>query len=78
MKGFNNLINARWERFQNCKIYDRKDEIEAALNDASNRIVLVVVHTGIKSLSSEVNRDIQDVLTELNDPVDIVSLQVFN
>jgi hypothetical protein len=78
LTGFNNLINARWERFNNCKIAARKDEIESALNDASSRIVLVVVHTGTQNLSIEVDRDIQDKLNELNDPVDIVSLQVFN
>ena len=76
IKGFRDLINARWERF-NEKLKNRSASIETALNDASIRIVLVVAYTGQEPLSSEVNQDIQDLLEEINDPTQLVTVQVF-
>ena len=47
IKGFRDLINARWQRF-NDRMKARASEIEAALNDANTRIVLVVAYAGRK------------------------------
>ena len=75
VKGFKDLINARWDRF-NDKIKLIAGNIESALNDASNRIVLVTAYTGQDPLATEVQQDIQDVVDETNDVAEIVSFQV--
>jgi hypothetical protein len=75
LKGLRDLTNARWERF-NSKIQAKALELEAALNDASTRIVVVVAYTGQDPLSTEVNQDLQDVVSELNDPTELVTTQI--
>lgn len=75
LKGFRDLINARWDRF-NEKIKAMGATLESALNDASIRIVLVAVYTGQDPLATEVQADIQDALDEVNDPTELVSFQV--
>jgi hypothetical protein len=74
IKGFRDLINARWDRFPE-KLQKRKQSIESALNDARTKIVLVVAHTGQQGLSEEVKSDIKDALDEANSPTEIVSSQ---
>lgn len=75
LKGFRDLINARWDRF-NSKVQKVSTPLELALNDASTRIVLVVTYTGQDPISADVQQDIQDALTEVNDPTELVSVQV--
>lgn len=74
IKGFKDLINARWDRFPD-RLQKRKNPIESALNDASTKIVLVVIHTGQAGLSVEVKGDLTDALDETNSPTEIVSSQ---
>jgi len=73
--GCKDLFNARYERF-NSKFQARKAEIDRALSAAEARFVLVLIYTGSEPLAVEPERDINDYLSELNDPTDIVSLQV--
>src|SRR5262245_31944201 len=40
LKGFRDLLNARWDRF-NAKISSRASELDGALDDAATRIVLL-------------------------------------
>jgi hypothetical protein len=75
LKGLRDLTNARWERF-NAKIQAKAPDLETALNDASTRIVVVVAYTGQEPLSNEVDQDLQDVVSELNDPAELVTTQV--
>jgi len=51
-------------------------EVERALNDASTRIVLVIVYTGQDPLANDIARDLQDVTSEINDPTELVTTQV--
>lgn len=74
IKGFQDLVNARFERF-NDRIKLRKREIEDSLEDARTKFVLVVVHTGQQGLSDVVQRDFDDLLDELNDTSEIVVLR---
>ena len=76
IKGFKDLVNARWDRFPE-KVQKRTNQIEAALNDASTKIVLLVIHTGQQGLSDDVKSDIKDALDEANSPTEIVSSQAF-
>lgn len=75
IKGFRDLINTRWARF-NEKMKAKAPDIEAALNDASTRIVLVVAYTGQESLSTEVAQDLTDLLQDVNNPTELVSSHV--
>lgn len=75
LKGFRDLINARWERFSQ-RVQQKKAQIEEALNDAGTRIVLVVAYTGQDPLSNDVATDLQDVLDEINNPIELVSSRV--
>lgn len=75
LKGLNDLLNARWERF-NSRIADRAKELDAALDDASTRIVLLLAYTGQEPLAPEIAQDLNDVLDGINDPTELVSSQV--
>lgn len=71
IKGFRDLINTRWPRF-NDRMKAKSADIEAALNDASTRIVLVVAYTGQEALSTEVTDDLNDLLRDVNNPTELV------
>lgn len=73
--GVNDLLNARFERF-NDKVRNRKAEVDAAIMDAQSGIVLVVTYTGQDPLASEPARDLEDCLNKTNDAGEIASLQV--
>ena len=75
IKGFRDLINARWGRF-NSKFNAKAADIDAAITNSSTRMVLVVAYTGQEPVSSEVNQDIQDLLDELNNPFELVTTQI--
>ncbi len=75
LKGVNDLLNARWERF-NPKISGRAPELDAALDDSKTRIVLLLVYTGQEPLAPEIAQDLADALEQLNDPAELVATQV--
>jgi hypothetical protein len=75
MTGFRDLINARFERF-NEKLRAKSADLLSALNDAGTKMVIVVAYTGQEPLSREVDRDLRDTLDELNNPIEVVSLKV--
>lgn len=75
IKGFRDFVNARWDRF-NEKIKAKAADFEAALNDASTRIVLVTAYTGQEPLAHEITQDLQDVLDEINNPTELVTSHV--
>lgn len=75
LKGFRDLLNARWDRF-NRKVAVKSHDLDAVLDDASTRIVLLIVYTGQEGLSPEVLQDVRDVIDEINDPTELVSTQI--
>ena len=75
-KGFRDLINARWGRF-NEQIKRHRDSLESALNDAQTRIVLVLTYSGQDPLGQEASESLKDLLSDINNPTEIVTLQVF-
>ena len=76
-KGFKDLVNARYERF-NSKFNNKTKDIEEALNDAGTRFEIILVYSGQTSLADEPKREFDDLLGEMNDPIDIVSMRVLN
>jgi hypothetical protein len=75
LKGFRDLINARWTKF-NAKVQALATTIEPALNDSSTRIVLVIAYTGQDPLAAEIQQDLKELVDEVNNPTEIVSTQV--
>jgi hypothetical protein len=75
IKGFRDIIAPNFNRF-NSKIQQMSDLVNAAISDARTRIFLVVVYSGQQPLSTEVKSDFDDVLKEMNDPTELVTLKV--
>jgi hypothetical protein len=73
--GFKDLINARFERF-NAKVQGKRSEVEKALKAADSRFVLVIVYSGQDVLASEQQRDFDDLLEEMNDPTEVMSIRL--
>ncbi|MFN6484501.1 MULTISPECIES: AIPR family protein [unclassified Nostoc] len=76
-RGFKDLVNARYERF-NSKFNNKTKDIEEALNDAGTRFEIILAYSGQTPLADEPKREIDDLLGEMNDPIDIVSMRVLN
>jgi hypothetical protein len=73
--GFHDIVNIRLSRF-NVKVQSKKAEIESAVFDAATRIVAVVAYTGQDPLAAECQRDLEDLLSEMNQPTETVELRV--
>jgi hypothetical protein len=77
IKGFQDLIEAKFDRF-NAKVQAKKSIVLSALDDSQTKFTLVVAYTGQQHLSSHAQRDLDDILKELNDPTEVVSLRTFS
>lgn len=55
-----------------------KDNISEALDNAQVKFILVLAYTGTDPVSEDGNRAFQDLLTDLNDPTELVSLKVLS
>lgn len=75
--GFRDLINARFERF-NDKVQRKAADLTAALDNPNVKFDLVLVHSGQQELSEHADRVLTDLLAELNDVSEIAFLRVFN
>src|SRR5262249_36018204 len=75
--GFRDLMHLRLERF-NDRLRSHEKAIKAALYDSNARFVLALCHTGAQQESQHVQREITDLLTEMNDSEDVVSVERFN
>jgi hypothetical protein len=74
LKGCRDLIAPQFSRF-NVRIQSMAPTVNTAISDAKTRIFLVVTYSGQQPLSAEVKADFDDVLRELNDPTDVVTLK---
>lgn len=75
--GFRHLVNLRLESF-NDRLRAHSEQLRSALLNPNVRIVLVLIHSGTQGLSTHVRRDFDELLTETNDPVELVSTEIFN
>jgi hypothetical protein len=55
-----------------------KADIEAAVYDAQTRMLLLFIHSGQDKIDEVVQRDFDDLLNEMNDPVDTVAFKVLS
>ncbi|BAY13415.1 AIPR family protein [Calothrix sp. NIES-2098] len=76
-RGFKDLVNAKYDRF-NSKFNNKTKDIEEALNDAGTRFEIILVYSGQTPLADEPQRELDDLLEEMNDPIDIVSKKIIN
>lgn len=76
-KGFRDLVNARYDRF-NSKLKSKIPDIEESLNDAGTRFELILVYSGQTPLADEPLRELDDLLNEMNDPTEIVNKRILN
>lgn len=74
--GVKDLFNQRFDVF-NEKVNSKKDIISEALSDARTKYKLIIAYTGL-SFSDPSHRDINDLLNELNDTSELVSVNIFN
>ena len=76
-RGFRDLVNARYDRF-NSKLNNQTQNIEESLNDAGTRFEIILVYSGQTSLAGEPKRELDDLISEMNDPVNIVNMRILN
>lgn len=74
-QGFRDLIDARFDRF-NTKIRAKEKELTDALDSADTRFEMVLAYTGTDPLSKPVRNVLDDLLAEVNDISDVVSVTV--
>jgi len=73
--GIKDLFNNRFERF-NSKIDRKKDQIRKILLDPYSKYIVVLIYTGVNPLSSHSKRDFDDLLDEINDAGEILSVKI--
>jgi len=72
LKGFADLINAEFDRF-NEKVKAKQADLDKALADPNVRFVLVFAHSGQEALSEPAKDGIENVLKDVNDPIETAS-----
>jgi len=75
IQGFNDLINARFGRF-NARLQARAVELQAALEDPQFVFQLVFAHTGQEDVAEQPRRLFDDLLRRANDVSELVFCQV--
>ncbi|MGP4017584.1 AIPR family protein [Saccharopolyspora sp. 5N708] len=73
--GFKDLLDLKYDRF-GPKLRAFEDRITAALDDPEIRFTLIVATTGTSELSPPVSNAFNDVLSEMNEAQQIVSLEI--
>lgn len=77
LKGFADLINAEFDRF-NTKTSAKQPDLEKALGDPNVRFVLVFAHSGQEALSDPAKDAIENVLKDVNDPIETASFMMLS
>ncbi|MHC4440995.1 MAG: AIPR family protein [Planctomycetota bacterium] len=77
LDGFRDLVNLRLNKF-NDKMRLHEKPLRSAMLNVNVQIVLVIIHSGTQVISKHVRQDMDDVLTEMNDPVELVTTEILN
>lgn len=75
-RGIRDLVNNELGRF-NSRVRAKESEIEEALDNAAVRISIILTYTG-SNLTIHNQRILDDLLAELNDPLELVTIHVFS
>jgi hypothetical protein len=73
--GFHDIVNTRFTRF-NGKVQSKQSEIESAVFDATTKLVAVIAYTGQDPLAEDCQRDLDDLLQEMNQPTETVEVRI--
>jgi hypothetical protein len=77
IQGVRDLLEAKFDQF-NAKMGQQQDKVFSALSDTSAKFTLVLAYTGEQALSSDVKKPFDDLLTEMNSPTEMMSVEVLN
>lgn len=69
VQGFKDLVNVEFDRF-NDKVRAKQQALEGALSNPNVTFMLVLAHTGTSPLSTEGRLVIDNLLADVNDPID--------
>lgn len=75
--GIRDLVNLRFERF-NDKLNAHRSEIEDIFSNPNVKYKAILVHTGANELAEHGKRELEDLITEMNDATDIFSYEILN
>jgi hypothetical protein len=76
-RDFKNLVNPKYTKLVS-KIINKNQDIEEALNDAATRFEIILVYSDQTRLADETKREFDNLLSEMNDPIDIVNMRLLN
>ena len=62
----------------NKKLFSKKPDVELALLDSDYKIHLLIAYTGSQNLSSDVKRDLEDLMKEMNDTSEVIEYTHIN
>jgi hypothetical protein len=77
LKGFADLINAEFDRF-NERLRAKQNDLENALADPNVQFVLVFAHSGQEVLSEPAEDAIENALKDVNDPIETASFTMLS
>jgi len=75
--GITDLFNMRFERFNN-KVNLISKNLLQVLNDPQSTYNVVVAYTGINKLAAPSQRDLDDLILEMNDPSEVLIVTTLN
>lgn len=75
--GIRDLVNLRFDRF-NSKLTKHITLIRQVLDDPSTKYVALLTYTGVNSLAIHGQRSINDLLDEMNDAGDLLTVNIHN
>lgn len=75
--GFKDLLNFSFDRFSN-KLNKHKEMLMTAIKDSETRFHIVLAHTGTSKLSKHSQILIDDLLSEMNDPSEVLQFSEIN
>lgn len=75
--GIKDLFNSNFDRFNNrIKKYQRY--LEDAINSSNTKLNLIIAHTGTQDLGEHVLRDLEDFVTETNNPTEVCKVEILD
>ena len=77
IQGVRDLLNNDLSKF-NAKMQVHGQKVFAALSDSAARFTLVLAYTGEQALSEAAERPLQDFLSEMNSPTEVMALRILN
>jgi hypothetical protein len=77
VQGVRDLLEARFDRF-NEKMLRHKDKVFTALSDAAARFTIILAYTGEQPLSDEAMVPLNELLSEMNSPSEVMILRALN